>query len=326
MRHRTTIFRNAEGAAAGAPAIAAGAAPAGGAAGAGSGAAPAAAAAPGVGGDALAGFLGGIAPDVRSLIETKGWHKDATNPGQIVERLAQGYTGLEKAVGADKIALPPAGADGKRDWLKGGESVFKALGRPDTAEGYKFTPAEGKEFTPAQVATQKQLAAAAHKFGLADWQVQGMGAEIAAIAAGAETQSVEQVNAESDKAEATLKGKWGEGYDGKKKHIDDLAQRLGAETMDKITKAGLGRDVPFLELLERVGEMTKPDDTTNRMNGGAGGGGGSMPQAQAAADAAAILGDPKQLAVLQDKFHPESKALNEKLNRLYAMAIPEPQQ
>lgn len=313
MKHRTTIFRDADtGAAAGAnPAAAAGGAPA-----AGSGA-PA--------GD-LAGFLGGINPDVRSLIETKGWHKDAASPAQVLERVASGYGALEKTVGLDKVPLPAPGADGKRDWLKNGEQVFKALGRPDSPEGYKFAPEEGKQFTPEQVATQKALAAAAHKFGLADWQVQGMGAAIAAIAAGQEGQSAEAVTAETAATETALRAKWGQAYDSKI-HAADLAlSKAPPELAAKIVKAGLGRDPAFLEMFAAYGEKMGEDPTPGNLGANGGSGAKANTPQQAQAEIARIMGDPAQTAILGNREHPEYRAYNDRMQRLYAEAYPEPNQ
>ncbi len=313
MKHRTTIFRDAEGGAAGG---AQGAAAAGGGAPAAGSGAPA--------GD-LAGFLGGINPDVRSLIETKGWHKDAASPAQVLERVASGYGALEKTVGLDKIALPPVDKDGKRDWSKWDGA--KALGRPDDPAGYSvFKAADGVQFTPEQKAMHGEVGKLLHQAGVADWQARIIGEGLAKMQGGVEAQSAEAVAAETEATETALRAKWGQAYDSKI-HAADLAlSKAPPELAAKIVKAGLGRDPAFLEMFAGYGEKMGEDPTPGNLGANGGSGAKANTPQQAQAEIQRILGDPAQTAILGNREHPEYRAYNDRMQRLYAEAYPEPNQ
>lgn len=307
------FLRSPDGGGAAAPASP-GAAPAAGA--------PAGGAAPGGGappaGD-LAGILGAVTPDLRGLIETKGWHKDAQGPHQLLERVAKGYADLERTVGLDKIALPPAGADGKRDWSKA-DQVFKALGRPDKPEYDVLKAADG--MSEADKATRTRLATAVHKAGLAPWQVEIVAQELAAMNGEQAGATDAEVTAQTQATETALKGKWGAAFDAKMHAANTAISRMGEGMVDKIDKSGLGRDAQFIEFMAGIGAFFLEDGTTPP-GGGGGSNGATLTPAQAQAELDQMYANPATLAALQDKSHPEYAALNAKKLRLNAMIYPE---
>lgn len=297
MFHRTTIFRDAETGAAAAQ------------------------------GDAAAGdlgaFLGAIAPEYRSVIETKGFHKDAPTPQAIVERMAKSYGELEKTVGLDKIALPPVGADGKPDWSKG-DAVFKALGRPDTAEGYTaFKAPEGKAFSAEEKALHGEIGKLLHSAGVADWQANKIAAGLAQLQSGKEGQSAEQKDAETTATETKLRGEWGAAFDTKIAAANKYLAAAPEALRQKIIAAGLGRDPEFLAMAAAHGaRMTEDPTSGNLPQGGAPNPGGPLTPAQA--QEALTRFETENMKILTDKNHPEYKMANEKRARLANMAWPEP--
>jgi hypothetical protein len=310
MLIRNTIFREAET----------------GAAGGAQGAAAAAAGAPAAGSGApagdLAGFLGGVNPDVRSLIETKGWHKDATSPSQVLERMAQGYAGIEKTIGADKLALPPADKDGNRDWSKW--DGYKALGRPDEPAGYTvFKAPEGVKYTDEQKAMHGEVGKLMHEAGLSDRQASHIAAGLAKMQEGREGKGAETVTAETEATAAALKGKWGQAYDSKIHDADKAMSAMPAELATKLVKAGLGRDAAFLEFLASVGAGMQEDGTLGQIGTGRGGGLGARTPAEAQAEINRLMSDPAHTAILGNKDHLEYRAANDRMARLFAEAYPE---
>ena len=70
-------------------------------------------------------------PEDRAYAQTKGFKE----PGEVVGL----YRNLEKLLGGEKLPMPKGEAD-----VEGWNRVYKAIGRPETPEGYKLpVPAEG---------------------------------------------------------------------------------------------------------------------------------------------------------------------------------------
>ena len=87
-------------------------------------------------------------PDMKAWAESKGW-KDAASADPFA--VAQSYHNLEKLFGADKagrtVQLPKDASD-----TAALDAVFKKLGKPESAEGYKIELPEGADPTFANAA------------------------------------------------------------------------------------------------------------------------------------------------------------------------------
>lgn len=110
-------------------------------------------------------WTGGLPSDLKGLAEHKGWKEPAD--------ALKGYQALESFMGADKagrgLVLPKDAED-----AEGYERVYKALGRPDSPEGYELNSFFGdyevnEEFMGA-------MAGAMHKAGLSARQAREMAA------------------------------------------------------------------------------------------------------------------------------------------------------
>ena len=83
-----------------------------------------------------------------------------------IESLAKGYVHAQRLVGADKIPVPNKFAT-EEDWNK----VYEKLGRPKSADEYKFNLPEDKTVDEAAL---KSFAEQAHKLGLLPGQADGL--------------------------------------------------------------------------------------------------------------------------------------------------------
>ena len=83
-----------------------------------------------------------------------------------IESLAKGYVHAQRLVGADKIPVPNKFAT-EEDWNK----VYEKLGRPKSADEYKFNLPEDKTVNEAAL---KGFADQAHKLGLLPGQADGV--------------------------------------------------------------------------------------------------------------------------------------------------------
>lgn len=285
---------------AGAGALGTGAAP--GAAGS-----PAAAAAAPASGD----WTTSLAPDHRTLVQTKGWKSPA-------EALAS-YANLEKSVGYDKVALPPKGANGERDWSAW--DGWNQLGRPETPDKYdltKFKPPEGVTLDDTRM---KGFLGHAHKLGLTQAQTLGViefyGQDTAALLNGAQQgrlQSIEKLNAD-------MAGKWGAAKDQKIDLARKAAKALGFDDaqLDKL-EATVG-SFAMLDRFATIGEQYFNNAGAPVTGSNAGGAAALNTPAGAKAEIDRIMGEAAGNAkhAYWDKKHPEHTAVHDRLLSLHAV-------
>lgn len=87
--------------------------------------------------DKMVGADGAMAEGWKTLLPEDIRDEPSLNNIKHISALAKSYVCAQKAVGANKITLPSENAT-PEEW---GE-VYKALGRPETADKYEFKPAE----------------------------------------------------------------------------------------------------------------------------------------------------------------------------------------
>ena len=170
-----------------------------------------------------------------------------------IESLAKGYVHAQRLVGADKIPVPNKYAT-EEDWNK----VYEKLGRPKSADEYKFNLPEDKTVDEAAL---KGFAQQAHKLGLLPGQADGVvkfyndmiGQELSAANSIAE--------AARNKATTELKTEWGQAFDQKIAAANQVVasvfpQGFMSMNMEDGTKLGDNPAVikAFAMLAERMGE------------------------------------------------------------------------
>ena len=170
-----------------------------------------------------------------------------------IESLAKSFVHAQKLVGADKIPVPNKFAT-EDDWNK----VYEKLGRPKSADEYKFNLPEDKTVDEAAL---KGFAQQAHKLGLLPGQADGVvkfyndmiGQELSAANIVAE--------AARNKATTELKTEWGQAFNQKIAAANQVVasvfpQGFMSMNMEDGTKLGDNPAVikAFAMLAERMGE------------------------------------------------------------------------
>lgn len=170
-----------------------------------------------------------------------------------INALAKSYIHAQKMVGSDKIPVPNKYAT-EDDW----NAVYEKLGRPKTADGYKFDLPQDKQVDEVSL---KEFSSQAHKLGLLPNQAQGMVKFYNEITA----KSLQDADSKALTARETstkeLKQEWGQAFDQKVSQAATLAKSVGAtELLDTNLADGtkLG-DHPvmikaFAELANKMGE------------------------------------------------------------------------
>lgn len=261
-------------------------------------------------------WVGALEPDMRSYVQTKGYK----TPADVVKA----YIHAEKAIGMDKVALPPKGQDGNRDWSAW--DGWKHLGRPDSHEGYKIAPPDGKQFTDQDKAFHAAMLPAFHKAGLAQWQVDILRGEFEGFSGKAVESMTAAQKAAQEKTQSELKAKWGVKYDENIGHADKAIAAMGLpdDFLQNIAAGGHGMNA--LEKLAEIGSKYFAED--GQLPGGKQGG-GTMTPADAqkeikAMEAAAMEANVKGASHPGwDKKHPEYRIWQDKRASLYQMAYPD---
>ena len=170
-----------------------------------------------------------------------------------VEGLAKSYVHAQKLVGADKIPVPNKHAT-EEDW----KEVYKKLGRPEDASGYKYDLPEDQTIDETAL---KNFSDQAHKLGLLPGQANGMVKFYNEMQAASLQEQDSVAIAARENSAKELKQEWGQAYDQKISQANNLAKTVGiGELFDTNLADGtkLG-DNPvmikaFAELASKMGE------------------------------------------------------------------------
>ena len=170
-----------------------------------------------------------------------------------IEGLAKSYVHAQKMVGSDKIPVPNKYATDK-DW----DAVYEKLGRPKSADGYKYDLPQDKQVDEASL---KEFSSQAHKLGLLPTQANGVVKFYNEMTAKSIQDADSKALAARETSTKELKQEWGQAYNQKVSQAATLAKSVGAtELLDANLADGtkLG-DHPvmikaFAELANKMGE------------------------------------------------------------------------
>lgn len=282
-------------------------------------------AAPGATGGAAAPAEGGAAAGTGAAGgEAALWY--ASHPDQSVRQvmqdkrfdtpdtLATAYVHAQKALGGakDVIAVP---GDSATDEQRA--AFYTALGRPQDAAGYDFTPPQGQT---NDAGMEKWARDAFFKAGLSGSQASQL---YQAWNENAAAQAQGHTQAEQQKLDQ-LRATWGASADTKIAAGKEAAKALGlaAADMDAIERAA--GSVPLVKLLVSIGERMGGE--SGKFVTGAGAGTPTDPASMSPEQARAAItqqqGDAEFQKVYTDKLHPGHKDAVAKMEKLFAAAYP----
>jgi len=229
-----------------------------------------------------------------------------------VEDLARGYANLEKRFGTppDQLVTLPKGPEDK----EGLAAVMKALGAPDTPDGYKFEIPEG--IAPEDATAASEFAKAMHAAGpfppaFVAQAVNWWTSQVAARQE-AELATAQQMTAA---AETALKQEWGAAYETRKAEVGKLLMDLGGQGLADELNASAWGDNPKLAIA--LGKMVErlAEPGPNR-DGARGGDPNVMTPAQATARAREMEAHP----AFRDASHAMHRQIVEQRNAALRMA------
>ena len=272
-------------------------------------------------GEGAGGAAGGAGAADKPFYEAFATEDLKTNPSvqkyKTAEELAGAYVNLEKRFGIDparRIDLPadPNDKDGMR-------AVYTKLGLPDKPEGYGM--ALDDKATDADKALLGSFTAKAHELGLPANMAKGvMGFWMEQVAA-ANKATEEAWAARTTEGKAALQQEFGAAYDARTKEIGDLVGKYGDPELAKMLSGdGLAAYPNVAKMLGKLVDRMAEPGSAGGEGGDAARSGGAMTPAQAKAAARALESDPVKGAALQDRNHPQHKAVVDERLRLLQMA------
>jgi len=212
------------------------------------------------------------AVDFQSLIPAEYKEEKSLQNFSKMDDFVKSYLHSQKLVGLDKIPVPNKHATDE-DW----QEVYKKLGSPETADGYKYSLPEGHA-VPEE--TLKSFSEQAVKLGLLPNQADGiMKYYNDIINDGANEQNVKSDEARKA-SEQDLRKEFGSTYDNKITGAKNLATAtLGADFLSKTMLADgskLGDNPQIVKAFANLSEKLSEDDivkgdtpsyqTTNEIN------------------------------------------------------------
>lgn len=249
----------------------------------------------------------GLSEEHKAVVKAKDWK----TPADVLN----GYAGVEKYMGVDKIPAPMKGADG--NFLPGEiERVMKALGAPDDFKKYEagadFKLPEGMQLDEKYM---EQFKAEAQKAGILPHQYQFMMKKLAETINQGQQHMTESATKEFNEASLALRTKYGVAYPEKQALANKMLNTFGGKNAAKVV-AKYGNDPFITELLAEIGGKLS-EDGINQV----GITGQSMTPDVALGEIKKIEGNPDH--PLHKADHPEHKYWLQRRDELYKMAYPQ---
>jgi len=176
---------------------------------------------------------------------------------KTVGELAKGYSEAQKLIGAKGVILPGENAEAEEV-----DKFYKALGRPDNPDGYKFD--ELKDLHPKLQITPEMEAgfrAFTHKHGLTQKQAAGIRQEYFSSLSQALTKSDEATERGRQEAETKLRGEWGADYETKVKRTQNMIDKFGGNGA-RDAFGDLGNNPTVLRVLAAIADKFSEDNFT----------------------------------------------------------------
>lgn len=253
--------------------------------------------APGVNTDPApdASWLEALDDDIKGFVANKAWKA----PKDVVES----YRNLEKMLGAKGRTVP---AD---DDAEGWDKFYNELGRPETADGYKFDLPD--EYNPELV---KFYQDAAHKAGLTKKQADAFLMDYMDFENSVREEHAKQLDVKVLAAQQELKREWGAKYDENLNMAARGAKAIGLEQDEILALESAMGQTKFAKVFQQIGQALCAEDETPVRTQNGGGGFGVMTPAQAQARADELLSRPDY----QQAYMNGDKAKVAEINALYA--------
>lgn len=181
-------------------------------------------------------FLKGFDPQTQEFVTKKGWKSPIDMVGS--------YQSLEKLLGGEKVPVPK-GPEDKAAF----DLMYKALGRPESADGYALDKREGIDPQFAKAASE-----AFHGLGLSAQQAAGLADWFDGQGKSAQAAAAEKFAQESQVEFQQVQREWGKEFDTKAEFGRRAARQFGIDQdMAKGIEQAIGTK-RMMDLFSKIGE------------------------------------------------------------------------
>lgn len=254
-------------------------------------------------------WFGAYSEDTQSLITNRGY--DKLEQGEAFEDLAKGYKSLQSKMGGNHdelFKITPEMTPEDRN------TVFNAMGRPETVEGYSYQAQEGDH--PELVNHFKSVS---HELGLSETQVAKMipalNEQIVGIAQAQEA----EIQAKNNNEIEALQSQWGGAWEQKFNIATRAAETFGiTEDMQKAIVAS-GNSAAFIESLNKIGSMMAEGDMVGMSPTDQKATIGAMSKDEAKAELDKKMGDPEFKSRLQSTDRSVAEQASKELEKYYKL-------
>jgi len=228
------------------------------------------------------------------------------------EDFLNGHINLTKKIGEKGLTKPET----DEDW----NNAYAFLGKPETIEGYEYTP---NEELPDEIQLNEQMATSfkevAHEIGLNPNQYKKLMSSYMAMNEQGFKERKEQMDAELLASEKELKETWGQAYDQNIEMARNIVKKY--DNGGKLTKlletpfngSSLGNNPVLLNMLANVAKSTMED-------GGLVGRGAGIPTSE---DLETELGKLINHPAYLDGNNPEHKQIAKQVSNIYKKLYPQ---
>jgi len=195
------------------------------------------------------GFYGSLSEELRGNPSMSKFEKSSN------EDIANSYISLQGKISAKGLLIPgPNASDTEKN------EFFKALGRPDTADGYQLTvPQDLHESIVSNAESQKVFKGWCHELGLSNEKAQVLHSKYMTELSNVLKQQDESDTKAVNEATTTLRSKWGTTFDAKLALANKVVNKFGGEKVLELFKGGLGANPLVLEMLSDIGDKMGED-------------------------------------------------------------------
>lgn len=230
------------------------------------------------------------------------------------EAATRALISAQRMIGMEKVPRPKGDFDpSNKDW----EPWLDAMGRPKTADEYKFEPAKLPEGLPYDEALEGKFKTAAHMAGLTNKQAHMLRDMFAAYQAESYTSAQTEYKATREQSEQELQRELGSAYEPYVKAAKvALNEYADPKFIAWLEQSGLGNHPEMIRIFGKIGKETLGDTKLQ----------------QGSADSMKTPGDWKREAeafqaanghILYSHNHPERAAKHAELTRLFQLAFPD---
>jgi hypothetical protein len=175
-----------------------------------------------------------------------------TFKGKGAADILKSYVNAQKMVGGDKVVVPAGKLDTEENW----NALFEKIGRPKSAEDYKFEAVQPPEGMPIAPEFEKSVKALAHRMGLVPKQAAALHKEIMGWIGNTYKSHKEGTQKTAEEAETALKTEWGNKYDANLGLAVKVLDTYGGKAEEvKAFKDKFGNDLVAVRILANIGNL-----------------------------------------------------------------------